>query len=206
MADETQNTQTADQSAAQGGQSETTGQNTQQPEASGADEKKFSQKELDDIVKQRLDRAAKGQPSKEELAEFRKYKESLKTEEEKRTEQQRSYDEAQGRISTLEKELVQSRVGNMLHEQAASLGIEPSAVAYVVKLADLSDVLDDSGAPDSGKIKAAVDKVLSDIPALKAVKKEKTGFVPIGSDNADPGLSSPEDEKLRRAFGLKPKK
>lgn len=206
MADETQNTQTADQSAAQGGQSETTGQNTQQPEAPGADEKKFSQKELDNIVKQRLDRAAKGQPSKEELAEFRKYKESLKTEEEKRADQQKSYDEAQGRISTLEKELVQSRVGNMLHEQAASLGIEPSAVAYVVKLADLSDVLDDSGAPDSGKIKAAVDKVLSDIPALKAVKKEKTGFVPIGSDNADQGLSSPEDEKLRRAFGLKPKK
>jgi len=94
----------------------------------------------------------------------------------------------------------------MIHEQAASLGIDASAVPYVVKLADLSDVLDDSGAPDSGKIKAAVDKVLSDIPALKAVRKEKTGFVPIGSDNANSELSAPEDEKLRRAFGLKAKK
>ena len=200
MADETQTTQTTEQPADKDGQS------TKAPEAPAADEKKFSQKELDDIVKQRLDRAAKGQPSKEELAEFRKYKDSLKTEEEKRTEQQHSLEEATGRISALEKELTLSRVGNMLHEQAASLGIDPSAVPYVVKLADLSDVLDDSGAPDSGKIKAAVDKVLSDIPALKAARKEKTGFVPIGSDNAHSELSAPEDEKLRRAFGLKSKK
>ncbi len=201
MADETQNTQTTqEQPASQDGQP------AKSTEAPAADEKKFSQKELDDIVKQRLDRAAKGQPSKEELAEFRKYKDSLKTEEEKRTEQQHSLEEATGRISALEKELTLSRVGNMLHEQAASLGIDPSAVPYVVKLADLSDVLDDSGAPDSGKIKAAVDKVLSDIPALKAARKEKTGFVPIGSDNANSELSAPEDEKLRRAFGLKAKK
>lgn len=200
MADETQTTQNTEQPA------DKDGQPAKSTEAPAADEKKFSQKELDDIVKQRLDRAAKGQPSKEELAEFRKYKDSLKTEEEKRTEQQHSLEEATGRISALEKELTLSRVGNMLHEQAASLGIDPSAVPYVVKLADLSDVLDDSGAPDSGKIKAAVDKVLSDIPALKAARKEKTGFVPIGSDNANSQLSAPEDEKLRRAFGLKAKK
>jgi len=201
MADETtQTTQTTEQPAPQDGQP------AKSAEAPAAAEKKFSQKELDDIVKQRLERAAKGQPSKEELAEFRKYKDSLKTEEEKRSEQQHSLEEATGRISALEKELTLSRVGNMIHEQAASLGIDASAVPYVVKLADLSDVLDDSGAPDSGKIKAAVDKVLSDIPALKAVRKEKTGFVPIGSDNANSELSAPEDEKLRRAFGLKAKK
>lgn len=198
MADETQTTQTTQEQPA-----DKDGQSTKTPEAPAADEKKFSQKELDDIVKQRLDRAAKGQPSKEELAEFRKYKDSLKTEEEKRSEQQHSLEEATGRISALEKELTLSRVGNMLHEQAASLGIDSAAVPYIVKLADLSDVLDDSGAPDSGKIKAAVDKVLSDIPALKAARKEKTGFVPIGSDNANSELSAPEDEKLRRAFGLK---
>lgn len=201
MADETQTTQTTQEQPA-----DKDGQLAKSTEAPAADEKKFSQKELDDIVKQRLDRAAKGQPSKEELAEFRKYKDSLKTEEEKRTEQQHSLEEATGRISALEKELTLSRVGNMLHEQAASLGIDPAAVQYVVKLADLSDVLDDNGAPDGGKIKAAVDKVLSDIPALKAAKKEKTGFVPIGSDNANSQLSAPEDEKLRRAFGLKSKK
>lgn len=200
MADETQTTQTTEQPADKDGQS------AKAPEAPAADEKKFSQKELDDIVKQRLDRAAKGQPSKEELAEFRKYRDSLKTDEEKRSEQQHSLEEATGRISALEKELTLSRVGNMLHEQAASLGIDSAAVPYIVKLADLSDVLDDSGAPDSGKIKAAVDRVLSDIPALKAVKKENTGFIPIGSNNAGSETPVPEDEKLRRAFGLKTKK
>lgn len=200
MADEIQTNQTTEQPADKDVQS------TKAPEAPAADEKKFSQKELDDIVKQRLDRAAKGQPSKEELAEFRKYKDSLKTDEEKRSEQQHSLEEATGRISALEKELTLSRVGNMLHEQAASLGIDSAAVPYIVKLADLSDVLDDSGAPDSGKIKVAVDRVLSDIPALKAVKKENTGFIPIGANIEGSETPVPEDEKLRRAFGLKTKK
>ena len=47
------------------------------------DEKKFSQKELDDIVKQRLDRATKGQPSKEELAAFRRWQDEQKSDEER---------------------------------------------------------------------------------------------------------------------------
>ena len=201
MADEsTQTTQTTEPPA------DKDGQPAKSPETPAADEKKFSQKELDDIVRQRLDRAAKGQPGKEELAEFRRYKDSLKTEEEKRSEQQRSLEEATGRISALEKELTLSRVGNMLHEQAASLGIAPAAVSYVVKLADFSDVLDDSGAPDGGKIKAAVNKVLSDIPALKALRKENTGFIPIGANTTGSGTPAPEDEKLRRAFGLKSRK
>lgn len=46
-------------------------------------EKTFTQKELDDIVKQRLDRAKKDMPSKEELKAFREWKDSQKTAEQK---------------------------------------------------------------------------------------------------------------------------
>ena len=42
-------------------------------------EKTFTQKELDDIVKQRLDRAKKDMPSKDELKAFREWKDSQKT-------------------------------------------------------------------------------------------------------------------------------
>ena len=52
MADETQTTQTTQEQPA-----DKDGQSTKAPEAPAADEKKFSQKELDDLVKQRLDRA-----------------------------------------------------------------------------------------------------------------------------------------------------
>ena len=46
-------------------------------------EKTFTQKELDDIVKQRLDRAKKDMPSKEELKAFKEWKDSQKTAEQK---------------------------------------------------------------------------------------------------------------------------
>ena len=42
-------------------------------------EKTFTQKELDDIVKQRLDRAKKDMPSKEEMDAFHKWQDSQKT-------------------------------------------------------------------------------------------------------------------------------
>ena len=42
-------------------------------------EKTFTQKELDDIVKQRLDRAKKDMPSKEELKAFKAWQDSQKT-------------------------------------------------------------------------------------------------------------------------------
>lgn len=54
-----------------------------QPEQSALAEKTFTQKELDDIVKQRLDRAKKDMPSKEELQAFRDWQDSKKTAEQK---------------------------------------------------------------------------------------------------------------------------
>lgn len=42
-------------------------------------EKTFTQKELDDIVKQRLDRAKKDMPSKDELKAFKEWQDSQKT-------------------------------------------------------------------------------------------------------------------------------
>ena len=51
----------------------------------GEEPKTFTQDELDAIVKDKIAKAKKGQPSKEELEEFKQWKESQKTEEEKRT-------------------------------------------------------------------------------------------------------------------------
>lgn len=48
-----------------------------------AETKTFTQEELNAIIEERLAKAKKGIPSKEELEEFAKYKESIKTKEEK---------------------------------------------------------------------------------------------------------------------------
>lgn len=170
MADETQNTQTADQSAAQGGQSETTGQNTQQPEAPGADEKKFSQKELDDIVKQRLDRAAKGQPSKEELAEFHKWQDDQKSAEQKHTEALRAETDranaAEKKAAALEAKLL-----------ATSKGVSPGAADDVVALASLK-------VGDDMPLDKAIDEVLKKYPQFAGNSAPATTGVPGGNGGA----------------------
>lgn len=50
------------------------------------EEKKFTQKELDEYLESRLAKERKKGPSKEEMEEFQKWKDSQKTEEEKRKE------------------------------------------------------------------------------------------------------------------------
>lgn len=53
--------------------------------------------------------------------------------------------------------------------QAVEAGADPKQLAYVLKLADLDGIeVGDDGQPDAKAIKAAIDKVLKDVPALKA--------------------------------------
>ena len=67
-------------------------------------EKKFTQEEVDNIVKDRLAKAKKGIPSKEELAEYNKWKDSQKTQEDKLNELMKKDNEKDTTISNLEKE------------------------------------------------------------------------------------------------------
>ncbi len=194
MAEETQNTQNTEPT-----------EQESKPADSAAEEKKFSQKELDDILNKRLERERKNQPTKDELTAFRSWKESQKTEEQKQSEQARQLETANGRIAQLEAEIKSSKLNAAVLSCAAKLGIEPTAGVYIGKLADLSDALNESGEPDEGKITAAVNKVLEDVPALKMQKSTNTGFRTVGSDgNSSPNRQT-EDDRLRKAFGLKPK-
>lgn len=67
-------------------------------------EKTFTQQELDNIVKERLAKAKKGIPSKEELAEYNEWKESQKTQQDKYDELVKQDNEKSTTISNLQKE------------------------------------------------------------------------------------------------------
>ena len=79
---------------------------TQEVENNSAEvvEKKFTQDEVNNIVKERLAKEKKGIPSKEELAEYNKWKESQKTQEDKYNELVQKKNEDSLKISSLEKE------------------------------------------------------------------------------------------------------
>lgn len=68
-------------------------------------EKKFTQEEVNNIVKERLAKAQKGIPSKEELTKYNEWKESQKTQQDKYDELVKKDGEKDTTISSLEREI-----------------------------------------------------------------------------------------------------
>ena len=120
-------------------------------------EKTFTQKELDDIVKQRLDRAKKDMPSKDELKAFREWKDSQKTAEQKAAEQ---LAEVAAARDTAERE--KSRLE--IKVSCLSKGVDVNAVDDVIALAER--FID-----EDTTIEKAVEKVLEKYPSFRSAVK-----------------------------------
>lgn len=85
---------------------------------------------------------------------------------------------------------------------APSLGVDPTTLPYVLKMADTSKVVKD-GKVDTDSLKDAINAVLKDIPQLKvSVEANNNGFK-IGADNE--GRSTAQNDELARIFGVKMK-
>ena len=126
------------------------------PESERA-EKTFTQKELDDIVKQRLDRAKKDMPSKSELAEFREWKDSQKTAEQKAAEQLAEVAAAKD-AAEREKSRLEIKVSCL------AKGVSADAADDVIALAER--FID-----DDTTIEKAVEKVLEKYPSFRSAVK-----------------------------------
>ena len=74
-------------------------------------EKTFTQEEVNNIVKERLAKANKGIPSKEELAKYNEWKESQKTQEDKYNDLLKQDSEKSTTISNLQKENLVLKAG-----------------------------------------------------------------------------------------------
>ena len=126
------------------------------PESEQA-EKTFTQKELDEIVKQRLDRAKKDMPSKDELKAFREWKDSQKTAEQKAAEQlaevAAARDSAEREKSRLE-----------IKVSCLAKGVPADAADDVIALAER--FID-----DDTTIEKAVEKVLEKYPSFRSATK-----------------------------------
>lgn len=143
-------------------------------------EKTFTQKELDDIVKQRLDRAKKDMPSKEEMDAFHKWQDSRKTAEqlsqEKITAAENGRTEAVKRAEEAEAKCT-----------AYSKGVKPEAVDDVIALAMVK-------VSDSKTIEQAIDEVVTKYPSFCGAAETKssvtTGVSFNGSSNNRDGVTA----------------
>ena len=156
-------------------------------------EKTFTQAELDEIVKQRLERQKKGQPTKEEMDAFHKWQDSQKTAEqlsaEKISAAQTAASEAEKRAAAAEAKCC-----------AFSKGVSKEAVDDVIALA-MNKV------DDNTPIDKAIDAVIAKYPSFCSVKSEApkgiTTGVSFGNGGGGSQMSGVEAAFLAKIPGLK---
>lgn len=84
---------------------------------------------------------------------------------------------------------------------AVEIGIDAKSIPYVLKLADFSQAVGAEGEIKEDAVKAALEKVLEDVPALKPDPAGKTGFVQVGTGGGNKETTN-NDDALKAAFGL----
>ena len=104
---------------------------------------------------------------------------------------------------------LQSRLTNeLLSKQAFNdcldLGVDKNTIPYVIKSADFKDAIDDKGEIKADKVREAVEQVLKDVPAFKGTSNDDKG-IKFGVSGEQDDATEQEDA-LRKAFGLSPKK
>ena len=202
MADETQTTQaTQEQGGAQtaGGDPNTSAQSFAQnilgdvnPDgivrktgAQGA-AKTFTQDEVNDLIKARVQRERKGLPGKEELEAFHKWQDDQKSAEQKSAEaikvQSDRADAAEKKAAALEAKLL-----------ATSKGVKPDAADDVVALASLK-------VSDDMPLEKAIDEVLKKYPQFAGGSAPTTG---VSGGNGSAAISGVEAAFRAKNPGIK---
>ena len=137
-----------------------------------------------------------------EIADIVKaYREQKQT---KANEQATALSTAQQTIADLQKQISDKAIDDAFSAAALEAGIDAKQLPYVSRLADREGILGDDGKPNAEKVKAAINKVLEDVPALKTSATANNGFQPVGSKSGEgAGSGDDADKKLRAYFGLK---
>ncbi len=137
--------------------------------------KTFTQAEVNEIVKQRLERQAKGQPSKEEMDAFRKWQDSQKTAEQLSAEK---ISAAESRAAEAEKKAAAAEA----KAYAYSKGVNAEAVDDVIALA-IPKV------DDNTTMEKAIEAVIAKYPSFCSAKSEAPKGITTGVNFGNNGGS-----------------
>lgn len=179
----------AGEGAGEGGKDTTNTNKEGEGEGGKQEDKTFTQTEVDELIKARVAREKKGQLSKEDLKAYQDWKDSQKTDEQKRSEA----------ITNAEKAKSNAEERALLAETKVtclSKGVSPTALDDVVVLAKAM-------VSDDVTIDQAIDKVLEKYPHFKSENTEEsqTGFKKVGAGQGKGKVNM--DEALKAAFGVK---
>lgn len=155
-------------------------------------EKTFTQAELDEIVRQRLERQKKGQPSKEEMDAFHKWQDSQKTAEQLSAEK---ISAAESRAAEAEKKAAAAEA----KAYAYSKGVNAEAVDDVIALA-IPKV------DDNTTMEKAIEAVIAKYPSFCSAKSEQPKGITTGvsfGNGSGTQLSGVEAAFLAKNPGIK---
>ena len=116
-------------------------------------------------------------------------------------EREKEYAEKDKTIEALKAQLHQSAINSKALDIGLDMGVDKNAVAYLVKMADLSKVTNEKGEISEEAIKNAFEQVLKDVPALKASTNSNEGFK-VGADSYK--QENDKTNMLRKVAGLPP--
>lgn len=91
--------------------------------------------------------------------------------------------EAQKQAAAAQAAARQAQIESAATVMAATLGIDAKTIPYVLKMADLGQVMGQDGKINEETLKTSLNKVLEDIPALKPQAYGSSGFVQVGAAN-----------------------
>lgn len=103
-------------------------------------------------------------------------------------------------IAEANKKWLQAEVNLEAYRLAPSLGVDPTTLPYVLKMADTSKATAE-GKVDTDALKEAIEAVLKDVPQLKASPEINNKGFKIGADNEQ--KQSASQDELAKIFGVK---
>ena len=104
----------------------------------------------------------------------------------------------------LQAKLTQELLSKQAFNDCLDLGVDKNTIPYVIKSADFKDAIDEKGEIKADKVREIIEKVLADVPAFKGTAKDKKGFkIGVGGEDEE---ATEQENALRKAFGLAPKK
>ena len=129
---------------------------------------------------------------------------SYKTEQSKKAEEQKNaYADMQKENEQLKAQILQNNINAKATDIGLDMGVDKNAVAYLIKMADLSKAVNEKNEISEEAIKNALEEVLKNVPALKASVNSNTGFK-VGADNVQ--QENDKTNMLRKVAGLAPLK
>lgn len=119
-------------------------------------------------------------------------------------EQTNAYAKLEEANKALQEKLTQELLSKQAFNDCLDLGVDKNTIPYVIKSADFKDAIDEKGEVKADKVREVIEQVLKDVPAFKGTAKDDKGFkIGVGGETDD---ATEQENALRKAFGLAPKK